>query len=127
MVTWVEMGDEHATDLARTLFLRTSRLGRRKTRELHEFLVEREGLHFTSELAARFGVHNATILRRLRSLLRHGLVRQVKGEGRTEKGGIGGRDCDLWAAVEGATIEGVVARVVEQVTLGQHLAREASE
>lgn len=110
--------DEIARDLASRVFLKTSGLGRNKTREMLEFLSSRTGLHSTGYLARHFKVQRQTILRRLRCLRDHGLVTQMKGEGRTEAGCTGGRDSDLWGAVPGESIAELSARVIGLVAGG---------
>lgn len=104
--------DEITRDLASRVFLKTSGLGRNKTRDLHEHLSSRTGLHSTEYLARHFGVARQTILRRLRCLRVHGLVTQMKGDGRTDPGCTGGRDSDLWGAVPGESIGDLTSRVI---------------
>jgi len=126
VTTRIDMGDEYATKIARSVFLRTSTLGRKKTRALWAFLSERTGLHTTADIAMHFGVECATVLRRLRRLKEYGLVTQVKGCGRTEKLGVGGRDPDLWGAVQGESIDSLAERVVSKITMGQLTREEAA-
>lgn len=127
MTTWLDMGNDFAAKVARDMFLRSSGLGRKSVRALHAHLLARDGLHRTEELGNHFVVSRATILRRLRILKRYSLITQVKGSGRADSGTVGGREQDMWRAVEGHSIDAVAGRFVEGATMGERLARRAVE